>query len=414
MIQKKYMIKGKHVFCLLRGNHLTIATKRQLLWNQLRKQSLLDEKPSDFYQVTKDQLGLHSTDYWTPYLSVWSRLGSYDSKKMFESINNGKDIVRTHAFRTTVHVMHIDNLSMILSATGPSLFRAYRNDKYRKIDQLSDKEIEDMLDQVKAALEEGPLRTSELKKKVPKIGAHVRSALLMLMARGEVVRARANHARSNLTSYALLEKWVHGFKLERIEEKEAITQLIRCHIDRFGPVSIDDIAWWLRQNKTVVSNAIQSFSDDVVSINEGSMEKFMLREDLETASSLSVPTESLVWFIPYEDHFLKAFIDRTGVISEDIQSKLFPADRRHYWPSNPEAPRKMPSKGIRSTGEVRPSIWLNGQVVGRWELDDDEDLMKVVTSLYSKTTKSQESEIEKVRVQLEDFINGSMLPISRG
>jgi len=392
---------------------LTTATTEQLLWNQLRKQSLLDEKPSNFFQVIKEQLGLHSTDYWTPYLSVWSRIGDYDSKEMFESINSGRDIIRTHAFRTTVHVIHVDNLSLILSATGPSLFRAYRNDKYRKIDQLSDKEIENMLNQVKAALEEGPLRTSELKKKVPKVGAHVRSALLMLMARGEVVRAKANHARNNLTSYALLEKWVDGFKLKRIEEKEAITQLIRCHIDRFGPASIDDIAWWLRQTKTVVTNAIQSFGDDVISIYEGSIEKFILQEDLETASSLSVPTEDLVWFIPYEDHFLKAFIDRTGVISEHIQSKLFPADKKHYWPSNPEEPRKMPSKGIRATGEARPSIWLNGQVVGRWELDDDEDLMKVVTSLYSKITKSQESKIEQVRMQLEEFINGSMLPISR-
>ncbi len=392
---------------------MTTATTEQLLWNQLRKQSLLDEKPSNFFQVIKEQLGLHSTDYWTPYLSVWSRIGDYDSKEMFESINSGRDIIRTHAFRTTVHVIHVDNLSLILSATGPSLFRAYRNDKYRKIDQLSDKEIENMLNQVKAALEEGPLRTSELKKKVPKVGAHVRSALLMLMARGEVVRAKANHARNNLTSYALLEKWVDGFKLKRIEEKEAITQLIRCHIDRFGPASIDDIAWWLRQTKTVVTNAIQSFGDDVISIYEGSIEKFILQEDLETASSLSVPTEDLVWFIPYEDHFLKAFIDRTGVISEHIQSKLFPADKKHYWPSNPEEPRKMPSKGIRATGEARPSIWLNGQVVGRWELDDDEDLMKVVTSLYSKITKSQESKIEQVRMQLEEFINGSMLPISR-
>jgi len=414
VIQKGYLIKGKLAFCSSRVNHLTTATKEQLLWNQLRKQSFLDEKPANFYEVVKEQLGLHSTDYWTPYLSVWSRLGSYDSKKMFESINNGRDIVRTHAFRTTVHVMHIDNLSLIISATGPSLFRAYRNDKYRKIDQLSDKEIEDMLDQVREALEEGPLRTSELKKKVPKIGAHVRSALLMLMARGEVVRARANHARSNLTSYALLEKWVHGFKLERIEEKDAITQLIRCHIDRFGPVSVDDIAWWLRQTKTTVSNAIQSFSDDVISINEGSIEKFMLREDLETASSLSVPAEDLVWFIPYEDHFLKAFIDRTGVIAENIQPKLFPAYKRHYWPSNPEAPRKMPSKGIRATGEVRPSIWLNGQVIGRWELDDDKGLMKVVTSLYTKITKSQEDEIELVREHLEEFINSSLLPISVG
>ncbi|MGY5854988.1 MAG: crosslink repair DNA glycosylase YcaQ family protein, partial [Candidatus Thorarchaeota archaeon] len=137
------------------------ATAEQLHWNQLRKQFLLDEKPSDFYQVAKAQLGLHSTDYWTPYLSVWARLGDYDAKKVFESIDNGRSLIRTHAFRTTLHVIHIDNLSMILSATGPALFRAYRTDKYRKMDQLSDKDIESMLNQVKSILDDGPLRTTE-------------------------------------------------------------------------------------------------------------------------------------------------------------------------------------------------------------------------------------------------------------
>ncbi|MFW9794141.1 MAG: hypothetical protein ACFFEE_07565, partial [Candidatus Thorarchaeota archaeon] len=71
------------------------VTAEQLRWNQMRKQFLLDEKASDFCEVAKAQLGLHSTDYWTPYLSVWSRIGDYDAKEMFESIDNGREIVRT-------------------------------------------------------------------------------------------------------------------------------------------------------------------------------------------------------------------------------------------------------------------------------------------------------------------------------
>jgi predicted transcriptional regulator len=331
---------------------------------------------------------------------------------MFVSIDNGREIVRTHAFRTTLHVLHIDNLSMILNATGPSLFRAYRKDKYRKMDQLSDKEIEDMLNLVRSALEGGPLRTSELKKAVPKVGENVRSALLMLMARGEVVRAKAKHARSNLTSYALLDKWIQGFKLEIIEEQEAIIQLIRRHIERFGPVSIDDIAWWLRQTKTAVKNVLQQLGEDVVSVKIGESDKYMMKDDLEIAESLSTPTEDIVWFLPYEDHFLKAFIDRIGFIEEELQPKLFPAFRTHFWPSSLDAPQKIPSKGLRATGEVRPSIWLNGQVVGRWEMDDESGLKKVVMSLYTKVTQAQEKKITNVKNQLEEFINSSLMPIS--
>ncbi|TFH07958.1 MAG: hypothetical protein E4H14_07420, partial [Candidatus Thorarchaeota archaeon] len=302
-------------------------TSEQLHWNQLRKQFLLDEKVTNYYDVAKYQLGLHSTDYWTPYFSTWARIGDFDAKDMFESLDNGRKIVRTHAFRTTIHVMHIDNLSMIISATGPSLFRAYRTDKYRKVDILTDREIETILSGVKAALKEGSLNTSDLKKIVPDIGDHVRSALLMLMARGEVIRAKAKHARSNLTSYALLDQWVGGFKLKITDEQDAITNLIQQHIERFGPVSVDDIAWWLRQTKTTVKESISSLGEKVATINIGKKEEYMLKSDFEIASSIEKPKEDQVWFLPYEDHFLKAFIDRTDFIDESIQPMLFPADR---------------------------------------------------------------------------------------
>jgi len=234
------------------------------------------------------------------------------------------------------------------------------------------------------------------------------------MARGEVVRAKAKHARSNLTSYALLDKWVKGYKLEVVEEQFAISQLVKSHIERFGPVSIDDIAWWFKQTKTTVKNAIQELGDNVVSHELDGTEKFLSEKDLEIASSLDLPSEEHVWFLPYEDHFLKAFIDRGRFISEDIQPMISPADKKHFWPSKPDEPRVMPSPGVRATGEVRPTIWLNGVVIGRWELDDAGKQKKVVTSLYSKIAKKQQERVEEVRVSLENFVNSSMLPISGG
>ena len=387
-------------------------SSEQLQWNQLRKQFLLDEKVGNYFDVAKYQLGLHSTDYWTPYFSTWARIGDFDAKDMFESLDNGRKLVRTHAFRTTIHVMHIDNLSMIISATGPSLFRAYRTDKYRKVDILSDQEIESMFSAVKNALRKETLRTGELKKALPEIGEHVRSVLLMLMARGEVVRARANHARSNLTSYALLYQWVDGFKLKIIDEQEAITKLIQHHIERFGPATVEDIAWWLRLSKTTVKESISSLGEEVVTINHGKKEKYMLKSDFELAIATEKPKEDLVWFLPYEDHFLKAFIDRTDFIEESLQPMLFPADRKHFWPSNPDAPQKMPSKGTRATGEVRPTIWLNGKVVGRWEIDDEDEQKKVVMNVYTKDAKKHLKNIEEVRATLEEFVNKRLLPIS--
>lgn len=406
------MINRKLLESSTRSTILGKPTVHQLRWNQFRKQFLLDDKISNYLDVVKFQLGLHSTDYWTPYFSTWARIGDFDAKAMYESLDSGRKLVRTHAFRTTIHVMHIDNLSMIISATGPSLFRAYRSDKYRKVDILTDEAIEKMLGKVKDALQQEPLRTSDLKKKVPELGEHIRSALLMLMARGEVVRARAPHARSNLTSYALLENWVDNFKLEIMDEEQAVTDLINHHIELFGPASIDDIAWWLRLTKTTVKTVVSNLDDSLVKLDFRTREGFMEKSDYEQASSVEPSKDDLVWFLPYEDHFLKAFIDRTDFIDESIRPKIFPADRKHYWPSNPDVPMVMPSKGIRATGEARPTIWLNGKVVGRWEIDDEGKQKKVVMNVYTKDARQNLERIEETRLALEEFVNKKLLPIS--
>jgi hypothetical protein len=161
-----------------------------------------------------------------------------------------------------------------------------------------------------------------------------------------------------------------------------------------------------------VKNAISSLGENIVSIDSEKRPKYMDQSDIEIASSITIPKESQVWFLPYEDHFLKAFKDRSNFIDESIQPMLFPADPKQFWPSNPDAPKKMPRKGLRATGEVRPTIWLNGKVVGRWEIDDKGKQKKIVTTIYEKTAKKNLTIIDEVRNELEEFVNNRLLPIS--
>jgi hypothetical protein len=389
---------------------MTNPTAEQLHWNHLRKQGLLEDYSGDFYSVTRDQLALHSTDYWTPYLSVWARIGDYDAKSVFESINSGKTLVRTHAFRTTVHLVHLDNLSLILSATGPSLYRKVCKD--RELRLLSEREIGKMEKRVESSFLERTMTMREVKEAFPEYQNYIRSILRLLFAKGSVVRAEASHARSNLTSYASLQNWVPGFELEIADEKQAESEAIRRHLERFGPATIDDISWWLGTTKTAVKDAFESFGDEIRSFEYGGSEVFAHSRDYEIAASLELPTDRRVWFLPYEDHFLKAFIGRDSFINPDFQTKISPASPRHYWPSDPDAPRKVPSKGVRATGEIRPTIWLDGAVVGRWEIDDSNEEKEVVTSLYSKEAVEHSDQIDEVREELQEFINRRLVPIS--
>ena len=100
-------------------------TVDQVRLNHYRKQ-FLEMEGKDFFDVAKAQLGLHSTDYWTPYFSVWTRIGDYDAEKVFEALNTGDRLVRLNSFRRTVHVIHTDNVPLVVNATGQNMFNVIK------------------------------------------------------------------------------------------------------------------------------------------------------------------------------------------------------------------------------------------------------------------------------------------------
>ncbi|MHA2119304.1 MAG: DNA glycosylase AlkZ-like family protein, partial [Candidatus Thorarchaeota archaeon] len=324
-------------------------TVEQVRLNHLRKQHALDRERLDFYEIARTQLGLHSTDYWTPYLSVWARIGDYDAEAVFKSLNRGDRLLRLNAFRTTVHVVHSDNLSLLIHATGLVLNKKIR--QHPDIKQLSEKEIESLTESVLAVLEDGPKTMREIKKLVPEQAKQIRPLFHLAATSGKVIRATASHARSSTTAYALLEKWIDGFHLDDICEDDALNQIIHKYIDRFGPVSIDDISWWLPTTKTRAKAAVEAFGEDAVQIDIAGKTKLMTPSDFDHALSLESPSESVIWFLPYEDHLPKAFIDRSWYLGDEMRERVFPKLREHYWP--PDC--TPPPSDVKVTGAINVS-----------------------------------------------------------
>ncbi len=384
-------------------------TLMQLRINQLRKQHLLSDEPLSFYDITQKQLGLHSTDYWTPYLSVFARIGDYNPELLFKSLNQGDRLVRINSFRKTVFLIHKENLPMIFQATGNRFYNEVRQSLYLK--DFTDDQIDQTMKQIVDALDSAPLTTRRLKEELPKLAPNMRGFLLGAMARGEVVRATAKHARSNLTTYAPLSKWMN-VDLNQLSEEEALNLLIKQYVQVFGPVSIADLAWWLGLSQRKVKEKLEELNTELLTQEINNTISYMEQSDFEIAKSLEHLSESIVNFLPYEDHFPKAFIDRSWFIIEERQSKLFPRNKKSYWPSNPTQSFEPTSRGMNQSGEIRPSIWLNEQIIGRWELDKSKSGYNVIMSLYQKVNPSLEQVIREKKEELERFINEKLVPIS--
>ncbi|MFX1264964.1 MAG: winged helix DNA-binding domain-containing protein [Promethearchaeota archaeon] len=376
----------------------------------MRKQYAFDKKKPTFYEIAREQLGLHSTDYWTPYLSVWARIGNYDAERVFESLNRGDRIVRLNAFRTTVHVVHVDNLPLLIRATGPLLYKRLR--QHPDIRGLGDQEIEFLTDSVLTVLEDGPKTMREIKKLLPDKAKKIRPLFTLAATSGRVIRATASHARNPTTAYALIEKWVDDFVHAEISEDEALREVIRLYIQRFGPVTIDDISWWIPTTKTKARTEVEQLAGEVVRVEVGGEGRYMTVGDAETAASLESPTEPIVWLLPYEDYLPKAFIKRDWYMGEEQQPMFFPELREHYWPPDMSKPVTKATKSTNASGEIRPTVWIDGEAVGRWELEPSDEKQNVVYKIYREVRPKYGNMISEKASELEDFVNTQLVPIS--
>jgi hypothetical protein len=301
----------------------------------------------------------------------------------------------------------------VILATKSAFYKKMR--QHPDIKQLSDNEIEELMEVVLATLKDGPKTMREIKKLVPQYARQIRPLFHLAATSGGVVRATASHARSSTTAYALLDKWVKGFTLEDISEDKAVNQMAHRYIDRFGPVSVDDISWWLSITKARTRTAVEAFEDDVVEVDVGGAKKMMTPNDLELAASLEAPLEPVIWLLPYEDHLPKAFIDRSWYLSEDMKSYVFPKLREHYWPPEclpPPSDVKV-TGATNASGEIRPTIWVNGEVVGRWEFENKERNYVVSYKILEKVHAKYDNMISERARELEDFVNTRLVPISR-
>lgn len=349
--------------------------------------------------LVRASVGLHSTDYASPYLSAWARVAGFDAADLFGRLNAGRGLVRVNAMRNTVHVVHADDLATIVAAFGRGLGAVGRKALARR----SDAEVAAGVDAICRALADGPLGNAELKAALPALAPDLRSWLYVAMGAGEVIRADAAHARSNRTRYALTRQWVPGFRPGERPAEDARRELLIRAVHAFGPLTVDDLAWWLPAPKGEVARALASARAELDSL-EVDGRTYVFAKAL--ADAPAPPRESHgAWLLPYEDGLLKAYLDRGWCLAPGLREVLFPYSVAHWHPPDGVAPGPGPHKGVNVSGEARPSIWWGGRVVGRWEERDG----GVVWQLHADVGAAGRAEVEEAIDGLARFLAASGL-----
>lgn len=373
---------------------------RRLSLYRWAKQNLASRAPrADWRRLLKEDLGLHSTDYLTPYLSLWARVRDFEPRSLFDDLNQSRAAVRLRAFRGTVFVVHRDNLTLVLAGLRPwySTIRAAIEKQGRKSGQnfrALERRVRRLLSGRKlmsASALNKDLRTTSNRDIAPFF-------LRYLEFGGVLVRIGQDHAEDRTGRYGLLTDWFPEVSLAAVDPKASVRELALAYIRRFGPVCFDDLCWWLPLPKTAGRRLIQDLRQHLEFFSLNGREYMMAGDEFPRFEKFERKDgPPVVRLLPYEDHFPKAYARRDEFLS-------------------PEAADLLMGKRKIELGQIRPSIWLDGQAIGRWEVERPAKggAASVAIKGFIKSvsrSKNLGDAVETERRCLEVFLSRKLLPL---
>ncbi len=385
----------------MKRNAITMDLKKICLY-QLQKQNLIQKADAtDYSRLFIDHIGLHSTDYLTPYLSLWSRIKEFEPKFLFNGLNESHNALRMRVFRGTIFVIHRENLKYIFQAS--KIFLASIMKQYEKFllnSGLDLSAIEQAV--VKALAHKNNLTGNEIKKQLSDhlIGEFFNYALRYLEFKGTLMRTSQRNISDKVIRYGLFDEYFPEIANTSISPEAALKDLVLKYVKKFGPICLEDLTWWLSITKTTARKFLDVLNDNLVSFDFNQGQYFMEKDDYDRFEDFWLNDEQnpVVNFLPYEDHFAKAYLNRN-------------------WFLSPEIAPMVQKEGTIFKGQIFPSIWLNGKIIGGWEMnwvDNARSEMTVlITNIDDRLKLPQKilHLIESQRKELENFVNEKLVPL---
>ena len=323
-------------------------------------------------EATRSLVALHATDPATVFLSVMARARELDVAAIDAELYDQRRLVRMMAMRRTLFVLPVDSAPAVHHGVSRDVAATMRRRLVKELatgptDPPLPDDVEGWLrlveDQVVALLEaEGTLDGAAIARQVPglrtallprttksyDVRRAITSNVLSLMGtEGRLVRGRpAGSWTSRRHTWAALTSWLPD-GLGDADPAQARAEVLGAYLRAFGPVTETDMAWWTGWALGVTRRTLAML--ETVEVSPGLV---VLADDTDPA-----PTpEPVAALLPALDPTPMGWKQREWFLPAD-SSPLY--DR---------------------FGNVGPTVWWEGEVVGGWAVRPDG---RVVTRLLA-------------------------------
>jgi hypothetical protein len=312
----------------------------------LSKQHLTnDSKIDNIIQISNDLCGLHATGTIEPYLSLFVRMNNFKKDDLDRELYINRSMGRIRGMRKTLFIEPKEMIPIVHNSIRYTTIQ--RDLKYLKYRGISKAEYGKLSKQILALLHKDELSTSELKKILhsEKDIVAVISVMCdeMLLIRGKPLKSW----KDRRIYYAPFKNYFPNLNLEEIDETVAIETLIGKYIKTYGPVTVEDIVWWLGITKGKVNGALLNLEDktEIIKIKNLEYDYIINKTDLDILSKIKQDSFQSVNVLPDLDPYMMGYKNRERYV--DYKNYEYIYDR---------------------SGNATTSILLNGVVIGIWDI----------------------------------------------
>ncbi len=346
----------------------------------------------DLVGVSRDLVGLHSSDPATVFLSARARVPDFDVALLERALYDDRILLRMLGMRRTMFVVPLDLAGVIDSGCTRALYDGEFKRFVKMVEahgitsdggQWCKRVSAEVLESLRLR---GAATAREVTEDVPELGIKMRMnvgknyegdvgvstrVLFLLATSGRIVRARPLGTWvSSQYRWARTDQWI-GADLPELDPFEARRDLVAHWLLRYGPGTFDDIKWWSGWGVRDTRRALTDAGAVEVALQDGV--GFLHPTDLDVVSD----TRSWVAFLPGLDPTTMGWKARDWYL-ETGRDVLF--DRN---------------------GNAGPTVWVNGRIVGGWaHLDSGQIRYRVI----EKVERSAAGRIEAAALELADWM----------
>jgi hypothetical protein len=292
----------------------------------LARQHLRDDAPAtDVVQTARDLVGLHATGAPNPYLQLFTRMPGFMRPALDQELYERRSLARVRCMRGTLFLLPLDLLPIAWAATrelvlGPST-------KYLTAQGLTPRSYGRWASLVDAVLAGRSLSAAQVR---AELGAGrdvaLPAVLNQMCDEGRLLRDRPVAGwRDAHSTYCRLAEALPHVRLNDLDPAHAAALLIERYVARYGPVTLDDTAWWTGLGMRRCRDALDKLSSQVTPVHvpgwEG--EHWVIRGDLDRIMHATRPKRTPISLLAALDPYTMGFRRRTRLLDRDRQDFVY-------------------------------------------------------------------------------------------